>query len=66
MKVKGRVTELVGLVAKAVIPNVKVGELCLIDAAGGRGKIKAEVSGPVGIVRAVAQTSARRAEGCSR
>ncbi|HSA58516.1 MAG TPA: flagellar protein export ATPase FliI [bacterium] len=45
VKVKGRVTELVGLVAKAVIPNVKVGELCLIDAAGGRGKIKAEVVG---------------------
>ncbi len=43
VKVKGRVTELVGLVAKAVIPNVKVGELCYIDAAGGR--IKAEVVG---------------------
>lgn len=45
VKVKGRVTELVGLVAKAVIPNVRVGELCYIDAAGGRGKIKAEVVG---------------------
>ncbi|HEX5035690.1 MAG TPA: type III secretion system ATPase SctN [bacterium] len=45
VKVKGRVTELVGLVAKAVIPNVKVGELCLIDTLGSRQKIKAEVVG---------------------
>jgi flagellar protein export ATPase FliI len=45
VKVKGRVTELVGLVAKAVIPNVKVGELCLIDTVGSRQKIKAEVVG---------------------
>lgn len=44
VKVKGRVNELVGLVAKAVIPNVKVGELCLIDAGHGQ-KIKAEVVG---------------------
>lgn len=44
VKVKGRVNELVGLVAKAVIPNVKVGELCLIDSGHGQ-KIKAEVVG---------------------
>src|SRR5579885_2632798 len=45
VKIKGRVTELVGLVAKAAIPNVKVGELCLIEADGGAHQIKAEVVG---------------------
>jgi len=45
VKIKGRVTELVGLVAKAAIPNVKMGELCLIDAGDGEHTIKAEVVG---------------------
>lgn len=45
VKVKGRVTELVGLVARAVIPNVKVGELCYIDTVGSQQRIKAEVVG---------------------
>jgi flagellar protein export ATPase FliI len=46
VKVKGRVTELVGLVAKAVIPNVKMGELCYINTPHGDGQpIKAEVVG---------------------
>ena len=51
VKVKGKITELVGLVAKAVIPNVKIGELCLIEANGrspagsGQSTIKAEVVG---------------------
>lgn len=45
IKVKGRVTELVGLVARAVIPGVKVGELCLIEPQGDRNPIKAEVVG---------------------
>lgn len=45
VKVSGRVTELIGLVARAVIPGVKVGELCHIDIQGGRGLIKAEVVG---------------------
>lgn len=44
-KVKGRVTELIGLVARAVIPGVKVGELCLIEPQGDRDPIKAEVVG---------------------
>ncbi|MBI3540904.1 MAG: flagellar protein export ATPase FliI [Deltaproteobacteria bacterium] len=44
MDVKGRVTELVGLVARAVIPGVKVGELCHINPQGGS-PIKAEVVG---------------------
>ena len=45
VRIKGRVTELVGLVAKAAIPNVKVGELCLIETDGGQSVIKAEVVG---------------------
>jgi flagellar protein export ATPase FliI len=45
VKIKGRITELVGLVAKAVIPNVKVGELCLIEPQGEVNPIKAEVVG---------------------
>lgn len=44
-KVKGRVTELVGLVARAVVPGVKVGELCLICPLGDPQAIKAEVVG---------------------
>ncbi len=43
--VKGRVTELIGLVARAVIPGVKVGELCLIDVGERKNSIKAEVVG---------------------
>jgi flagellar protein export ATPase FliI len=43
--VKGRITELVGLVARAVIPGVKVGELCLIEPQGAKNPIKAEVVG---------------------
>ncbi|MDO8643542.1 MAG: flagellar protein export ATPase FliI [bacterium] len=44
-QVKGRVTELVGLVAKAVVPAVKVGELCYIEPQGLEKPIKAEVVG---------------------
>lgn len=45
VKIKGRVTELVGLVARAVIPGVKVGDLCLIEPLGRKDPIKAEVVG---------------------
>lgn len=44
-QVKGRVTELVGLVARAIVPNVKVGELCFIEPRGSTQRIKAEVVG---------------------
>ncbi len=44
-KVKGKVTELTGLVVKAVVPNVRVGELCLIESFYRRQPIKAEVVG---------------------
>ncbi|EKD42205.1 MAG: type III secretion cytoplasmic ATPase SctN, partial [uncultured bacterium] len=44
-KVKGKVVELTGLVVKAVVPNVRVGELCLIDTHRHTKPIKAEVVG---------------------
>lgn len=44
-KVKGRVTELIGLVARAVVPNVQVGEICLIEPQSNRPSLQAEVVG---------------------
>lgn len=44
-KVKGKVTELTGLVVKAVVPNVRVGELCLIESYYRKDPIKSEVVG---------------------
>jgi FliI/YscN family ATPase len=44
-KVKGRITELIGLVARAIVPNVQVGELCFIEPLSGRARIRAEVVG---------------------
>ncbi|MBI2981082.1 MAG: flagellar protein export ATPase FliI [Deltaproteobacteria bacterium] len=45
VRMKGRVTELIGLVARAVVPGVKVGELCLIYPSDGREPLGAEVVG---------------------
>jgi ATP synthase in type III secretion protein N len=44
-RVRGRVTELTGLVIKASVPNVRVGELVIIKGHGGRSSVKAEVVG---------------------
>src|SRR3989338_6860348 len=44
-KVKGKVTELTGLVVKAVVPNVRIGELCLINSYYRKQPIKSEVVG---------------------
>ncbi|MFY2557587.1 type III secretion system ATPase SctN [Corallococcus terminator] len=44
VRVRGRVTELTGLIIKASVPNVRVGELVLIKSRG-RGPVKAEVVG---------------------
>ncbi len=44
-RLKGKVTELTGLVVKAVIPGVKVGELCYIESLHLKKPIKAEVVG---------------------
>ncbi len=45
VEVRGRVTEVVGLIVKAVVPNVWVGELCLIRTPHTTRPIKAEVVG---------------------
>jgi flagellar protein export ATPase FliI len=42
-RIKGKVTELVGLVVKAIIPGVRVGELCYIYPFHSSNPIKAEV-----------------------
>lgn len=44
-QVKGKVKELTGLIVRAVVPNVKVGELCYIQMHDQSEKIKAEVVG---------------------
>lgn len=44
-RVKGKVTELTGLVVKAIVPNVRVGEVCLIESFYKKQPIKAEVVG---------------------
>ncbi|HEX8538297.1 MAG TPA: type III secretion system ATPase SctN [Cystobacter sp.] len=44
-RVRGRVTELTGLVVKASVPGVRVGELVIIKGHGGRASVKAEVVG---------------------
>ncbi len=43
--IKGKVTELIGLVVKAVLPGVRMGELCLIEPYHSKAAIKAEVVG---------------------
>ena len=32
--VNGRITEIVGMLIKAIIPNVKIGEICLVKREG--------------------------------
>lgn len=44
-RMKGKVTELTGLIVKAVVPNVRVGEVCLIESKYRPEPIKAEVVG---------------------
>lgn len=43
--IRGKVTELTGIVVKAVVPGVRVGELCLIEPFHRGAPIKAEVVG---------------------
>ncbi len=45
VQVKGKVTEVIGLIVKAKVPNVWVGELCLIKTPHQKEPIKAEVVG---------------------
>src|SRR3989338_7379202 len=42
---KGKVTELTGLVVRAVVPGVRIGELCFIEPLNSKKSIKAEVVG---------------------
>ena len=42
---KGKVTELTGLVVRAVVPGVRIGELCFIEPLHSKSSIKAEVVG---------------------
>lgn len=44
-RVKGKIKELTGLIVKAIVPNVHVGELCYIQIQGTTRTIKAEVVG---------------------
>ncbi len=44
IQVRGRVTEVAGLVIKAMVPGVRIGEVCYIDTGGGR-RIVCEVVG---------------------
>lgn len=43
--IKGKVTELTGLVVRAIVPGVRIGELCFIEPFHARQAIKAEVVG---------------------
>ncbi len=43
--IKGKVTELTGIVVRAVVPGVRIGELCFIVPYHGRPPIKSEVVG---------------------
>lgn len=43
--IKGKVTELTGIVVRAVVPGVRIGELCFIVPYHGQAPIKAEVVG---------------------
>ncbi len=45
VRVRGRVTELTGLVIKAAVPNVRIGELCFIQTRGRGQALRAEVVG---------------------
>ena len=45
LRIKGRVIQVVGTIIKAVVPTVKVGELCLLRTPGEDFEMKAEVVG---------------------
>jgi len=45
LQVRGRVTQVVGTIIKAVVPTVKIGEVCLLRNPGESEELKAEVVG---------------------
>jgi type III secretion protein N (ATPase) len=45
LRIKGRVTQVIGTIIKAVVPTVKIGEVCLLKNPGEDFEMKAEVVG---------------------
>jgi len=45
LRIKGRVTQVIGTIIKAVVPTVKIGEICLLRNPGEDFEMKAEVVG---------------------
>lgn len=45
LRIKGRVTQVIGTIIKAVVPAVKVGEVCILRNPGEDFEMKAEVVG---------------------
>ena len=45
LSIKGRVTQVIGTIIKAVVPTVKIGEVCLLRNPGEAFEMKAEVVG---------------------
>src|SRR5262249_35052971 len=45
LQVRGRVTQVLGTIIKAVVPSVKVGEVCILRNPGDGLELKAEVVG---------------------
>ncbi|VVE48272.1 ATP synthase [Pandoraea iniqua] len=45
LQIRGRVTQVVGTIIRAVVPTVKIGEVCLLRNPGERDVLKAEVIG---------------------
>ena len=45
LRIKGRVVQVIGTIIKAVVPSVKVGEVCILRHPGEDFEMKAEVVG---------------------
>jgi type III secretion protein N (ATPase) len=45
LRIKGRVTQVVGTIIRAMVPSVKVGEICILRNPGDERELKAEVVG---------------------
>ena len=45
LRIKGRVTQVIGTIIKAVVPTVKIGEICLLRNPGEDFEMNAEVVG---------------------
>jgi type III secretion protein N (ATPase) len=45
VETKGRVVEIIGTIIKAIVPEVKIGEICLLRDPGSGKEVQAEVVG---------------------